>query len=340
MVEPDYAAAGWFQVEFQWDMLNRGEDYEGGLVVSGNHIHSYGNAASPALFFVNTGSLLPHDGFYLDVGGVAGNIYWKQWFKRDRLWMRLGQQAPIQILDFFRYADFRTSFSGSTLSFPAGSIPFGPPGFGVSAKWWPVEGSELYVVGVVNDINSQIDEVDFSPIFDTGDVFAGAEIGYNWKRMGKKGGEMDHVHLTLFHGDEATEKLFPSEAGWGAKLAGEKQWGNVVGFANYTYNNSRGGGFGFTFYEHVVNVGMAVNKPLGIRGEIAGAFTWAKALDGGGCGLLPCNGDSQTAVEVYWKILLTPDLWITPGTQIHFDPVGNPGASFVSLPTLKFRAFF
>ena len=133
--------------------------------------------------------------------------------------------------------------------------------------------------------------------------------------------------------------------GWGAKIAGEKQWGRLVGFANYAYNNSRGGGFGFTFYEHAVNVGLALNKPLGIRGEVAGALTWARALDGGGCGLLvplqiDCNGDSQAGIEVYWKILLTPDLWITPGTQLHFNPVRNPDANFVTIPTLKFRAFF
>ena len=203
--EPDYAAAGWLQLEFKWDAVNRGKDYQGGLVLAGSHIHTYGNAAQPALFLANTGSILAHDGVYLDLDWVAGNIYWEQWFKKDRLWVRLGQQQMIQILDFFRYADIRSSFSGASLGFPAPSIPFGPPGMGVSSKWWPVKDSELYVVAGINDINSVIEEVDFSPIFDTGDIFAGAEVGYNWKRLGKKGGEMDHVHLTVFYADEPSE---------------------------------------------------------------------------------------------------------------------------------------
>ena len=58
-------------------------------------------------------------------------------------------------------------------------------------------------------------------------------------------------------------------------------------------------------------MGLAYNKPLGIQGEVAAALTWVRELDGGGCGLLPCNGDSQAGTELYWKILLTPDLWIT-----------------------------
>ena len=45
----------------------------------------------------------------------------EQWFKKDRLWVRLGQQQLIQILDFFRYADVRSSFSGAALGFPVAS---------------------------------------------------------------------------------------------------------------------------------------------------------------------------------------------------------------------------
>ena len=184
------------------------------------------------------------------------------------------------------------------------------------------------------------DVIRIDPIFETGDVFAGVEVGYNWKRMGSKGGEMDHLHLMLFHADEATRKDFPTEAGWGLKVAGEKQWGKWVSFANYVYNNSRGGGFGFTFYEHAVNAGVAYNKPLGIRGEIAGAVTWAQQLDGGGCGFIPCDGSDQYATELYWKILLAPDFWISPGLQLAITPVLNPDVSVVAVPVLKFRLFF
>ena len=334
------AGAGFFLFELKWDALRKGSDYQGGIVASIFDIHPYGDLAPPGAVFVQTGSMIVNDAVYVNVDLAISNLYWEQWFKKDRLVTRFGQYQAINLLDFFRYADVRTSFSGAALSFPAASIPYGPPGFGAAFKWFPKTDSELYVGGLVNDINSEIDELDWGPIFSTGDVFAGVEIGHNWKRLGKKGGELDHVHLTLFYADEPTRKEFPAESGWGAKLAGEKQWGKFVGFGNYAYNTSKGGGFGGTFYEHAVNLGLAYNKPFGIRGEIAGAATWAKQLDGGGCGFLDCNGDDEWGTEIYWKLLVTPDLWVTPGLQFAFNPVLNPNTDFVSVPYLKFRAFF
>ena len=199
---------------------------------------------------------------------------------------------------------------------------------------------ELFRRGIANRMDQEIDELDWSPLFDTGEVVAGAEVGYNWKRMGASGGELDHLHFLVFYGDEASLKDFPTEAGWGFKVAGEKQWGKWVSFGNYAYNTSKGGGFGLTFYEHAVNAGLAYNVPFGIRGEIAGAATWAKQLDGGDCGLIPCNGEDQWGTELYWKILITPDLWVTPGFQLAIHPVFNPDADVVTVPYLKVRLFF
>ncbi len=65
------------------------------------------------------------------------------------------------MLDFFRFGDFRTSFSNSQLSSPAALIPFGPPGPGLSLKWWPSAESELYVVATFTDINAPAGEWDW-----------------------------------------------------------------------------------------------------------------------------------------------------------------------------------
>jgi hypothetical protein len=87
-------------------------------------------------------------------------------------------------------------------------------------------------------------------------------------------------------------------------------------------------------------VGVAYDKPLDIRGEVALALVWAKELDGGNCGPVNCQGRDQWASELYWKILLAPDFWITPGIQFHFEPVKNPTEDLVVVPLLKFRLFF
>lgn len=331
----DRAFGGMYLFEAKWDAFRRQQDYQGSIVFAWNHLHT--NHEQPALLFFNTGSITPHDAFYLDVGSFVSILFWEQWLNRDRLVLRVGQQSTPGVLDFFRFKDVRTSFSNPALGFAVTSIPFAPPGPGVTLKWWPVEGSELYTVLNVNDINSVINEFDWSPLFDTQDVFVGFEAGYNWLREGP---EMDHVHLNLWYADEPSEKLFPSDKGWGLKVAGEKQAGKFVGFANYAYNTARGGGFGFTFHKHAANVGLAYTRPFGIRGEMAASYTFVKSLDGGGCGAINCDGSSQSAIEMYWKILVTPDLWLTPGVQLAIDPANNPDREVVAIGVIKLRLFF
>ena len=46
---------------------------------------------------------------------------------------------------------------------------------------------------------------------------------------------------------------------------------------------------------------------------------------------------NQTGFEAYWKMLLTPNLWITPGFQFLWNPSLNPTADRVFIPHIKFR---
>jgi carbohydrate-selective porin OprB len=45
----------------------------------------------------------------------------------------------------------------------------------------------------------------------------------------------------------------------------------------------------------------------------------------------------QYAVEAYWRISLTKNIWITPGIQLVFDPSLNFEDEFVAIPHVKFR---
>jgi len=71
-----------------------------------------------------------------------------------------------------------------------------------------------------------------------------------------------------------------------------------------------------SLYHHAVNAGAAMLKPLGIRGEAGLGVSWAE----------PINDAlrDQYGGEVYWKILLTPDLWLTPGGPVHLGSVAQP----------------
>ena len=73
-------------------------------------------------------------------------------------------------------------------------------------------------------------------------------------------------------------------------------------------------------------------KPFGMRGEIGLGASWAK----------PFNDAlrDQYGLEAYWKILLLPSLWVTPGVQFIIDPSFNPQQDNITIAQIKARLFF
>ena len=173
--------------------------------------------------------------------------------------------------------------------------------------------------------------------FQKAQFFYGLEVGYFWRRSRA---DFDHVHVNLFYADEKDPQAqgLPNEAGWGLKVLGSKQWGRVVGFGSYTYNTAEGAGIGATLGRHTVTAGGAFLKPLGIRGELGLGFIWMQPVSDPL--LATANPRDQYGLEGYWKLLLTPDLWVTPGLQFLFNPSRNFTTDFVAIPQLKFRLFF
>jgi hypothetical protein len=115
-------------------------------------------------------------------------------------------------------------------------------------------------------------------------------------------------------------------------VLGEKQFGWLVGFGSYTYNTAKGGGFGTAIARHAVTTGAALLDPFGIEGELAIGGVWA--------GPIPDKLRDQYGLNAYWKILLTPGLWLTPGIQFIFDPSFNEDEDLLTIGQIKFRFFF
>jgi hypothetical protein len=189
----------------------------------------------------------------------------------------------------------------------------------------------------LNDMNGHAERMGFDTFFQKAQFFYGLEVGYFWRRSRA---DFDHVHFNLFYADEKdTQPLgLPNEAGWGLKVLGSKQWGRIVGFGSYTYNTAEGAGIGATLGRHTVTAGGAFLKPLGIRGELGLGFVWMDPVSDPLLGTP--NPRDQYGLETYWKLLVTPDLWVTPGVQFLFNPSRNFSTDFVAVPQIKFRLFF
>jgi hypothetical protein len=249
---------------------------------------------------------------------------------------RIGNQAPQAMINTFRFKDARTGFTASPLAFSE-TIPYPAFGAGVSFRWRPIEGSGLFVNGVLNDMNGNPGQggLNWSRI-SADQLFAGLEVGRQWRRAN---GEYDQLALLVFHaGTRSTfsPNTTPNEEGGGFKVSGEKQWGRVVGFAAYTYNTARGGGISTTFSGDTAVAGAALLRPFGIRGEAAVAGMWSQPFKD----IFPGSGQrDQWGVETYWNIAVTPNSTITPGVQLIFDPSFNPRTNFIAVPAIKFRLF-
>ncbi|MBT8465544.1 MAG: carbohydrate porin [Deltaproteobacteria bacterium] len=330
------AWAGNLLIEAQWVLYQREKDYPGSLVTAFDWRHTLQNAAQPAFFSLDTGSLWPHDFYYLSWRPWFPVLFYEQGFKKDVFVLRFGNFQPMQFIDFFRFKDPRTSFSGTPFTAPTFINPFGPPGFGIQFDLRPIKDNELYFTGVIHDQNARIEEYSWGEFFTKGDLYYGLEIGYFWKRAP---GDFDHLHVDVIY---AAGPAQPSpvaallgvgnEPGWVFKAHGSKQIDRWVVYGNYTFNSSEGGAFGATLADHSVAAGVSFLRPFRINGEWSLGAAWAK----------PINRTlrDQYGIETYWKVLVAEYFWVTPGLEVIFRPTYNTAKNVLAVGGIKLRLFF
>jgi len=334
----DTALGGWLAIETIWTPLDREGPHEGSLVIRLGWRNSIGDNAVPAQFGApQLGSIWSN--YEFTTWGnklVFEDLFWEQWLGR-RFRLRLGNQIPTGIMNFSRFKDARVSFTSSPFAFHE-TIPYPTFGLGVSFRWLPIEGSELYVNGTLNDMNGDPNDLglDWST-FSLGQYFYGTEIGYFWRRPN---GEFDHLHLDLFYASTRSTRspnTTPNKAGGGFRIYGEKQIGRFVGFGGYTYNTAEGGGISATLAQQIATAGLAYLNPLKIRGEAALGLMWSQPFNN----IIPGLGQrNQSGFETYWRLQLTPIMTVTPGLQVVIDPSFNPTQNVVVIPSIKFRVVF
>lgn len=329
-----FAIAGWAAPGMTWTPLNRGTDWEGSLVLRMGWRGPLGANPWPAVFGpMNIGSAWSTYEFTSWNGNfVVEDLFWEQRLGPD-FSFRIGNQAPQATINTFRFKDARVGFTASPLAFHE-TIPY--PAFGAGLSFRARLGdSGFFVNGVLNDMNGNpgVSQLDWSHLRSS-QLFSGIEVGKIWRRSN---GEFDLLSINVFHA--GTRNTFnplttPNAPGGGFKINAERQFGRIVSFASYTYNEARGGGISTTFSGNTAYVGAALLRPFGINGEVAAAVMWTRPFND----IFPGSGQrDQYGVDAYWNIALTPNTTITPGLQLIFNPAFNPNTDFVAVPHLKFR---
>lgn len=360
----NWGAGGWLQLEAQWT-FREDRNFEGNLTVVVDWRHAYGaNTVLPGDNFQSNGSHYGTDGSFVAWDIYFQQFFWQQHFRKDKLWIRVGNIAVPGILDFNRFKDSRVAFTNTNFApIPVHVLPAPPPGLGAGFRWNLTQ--DIYIAGAVQDINIVGGDVDWGSLFEFGEVFAGLEFGKNWRRGP---GDFDHAHILLFYADKVSglgvtiQDQFipwPTTAGWGFKVLGEKQWNQLVVHGNYTYNTSEGGHVGvFTSANHALQLGLAYLRPLNTQGEL-GLKMGLSNINPNRVRMVNDPQDPSEAIysaglwngfardetttygaEAYWKILMLSDLWVTPGVQLLLVPTFNDRTDVILAPSLKARVFF
>ena len=91
-----------------------------------------------------------------------------------------------------------------------------------------------------------------------------------------------------------------------------------------------------TLSEFTATLGAAYLNPFNIQGEAAISLLYMNPIEE----IFSDPVRDQYGVELYWRIRLSNNIWVTPGVHFVFDPALNPYDDFIAIPQLKFRMAF
>ncbi len=305
----DEAAGGIFRFFGAWTLLDREGSNPGSIVYKVESRHRLGTRIAPqALGFEIGYAGLPAAQFG-DSGWGLTNLHWKQKLNDGRFAFVVGIVDPTDYLNIYGLVDPLKTFSN--LVFLTGdTIPAPSQGLGAAFGWYLSD--QLYVVGGIADTNADpTDPIDnFDSFFDDQEYFTHVEMGWvsSFERP-----FFDNVHLTAWHADERDDARVRD--GWGLALSATKFIdGRWMPFLRVGYAKDGG-----ALSERSVSIGLGYYMPdskdlLGI------GLNWGRPSD---TGVAP-GLDDQYAIEVFYRLQLTPRFALTADVQLLIDPALNP----------------
>jgi porin len=172
LTDEDDAGSGVFRLTGAWEVLDRGTEDTGSIVV--DHRHAYTDV-SPANLGGEAGYLGQSGTLLSDVNLVLVELNWKQSFNDRRAGLIVGRFDPTDYMNVLGYANPWTTFQNLALVVDA-STAFPDASFDIGGGSWIRD--RWYVLGTVNDANGTLtEEFDF---FEGGaEFFSQAEVGWS-----------------------------------------------------------------------------------------------------------------------------------------------------------------
>lgn len=327
-IGPEGDASGFeFVVDGTWDFLGRDTDSPTTLGFEFLYRDRLGTEIPPVALFGQVGSLYPTSVAFAEVGPALGQL-WIEQRLGNQFGFRFGKFFPVAAYDFFPLKNFRTDFVDGIHAANL-VMPLPDRGLGAFAMYRPQPNT--YLRFGVHDANADAERAGFDSLFNDGELFtifeAGFDPGFKSRVPGKP--PFGDVHVTAWHQDERAEAGV--DEGWGVAVSGSQRFGRLLPFLRYGYSD--GGSRGPSPMKHMINAGVAVDDIFGQSNDRIGVgLTWADPADPG--------FGNQTALDVYYRVQVTPELSVSPMLQVIFDPVRNPSEDEVFVFGIRSRLAF
>ena len=329
----DFAAGGWATGILSWKALETDSGAVGRLNVNVQSRHKFTDIAPMFLGFQTGTNSLTATG-YKEFSPRFAELNWSQSLLDNRVHLTIGK---VDMPNYFTFHGLLVPFTDFlSYGFSVNSTVNWPDqGAGLVGSVRPTE--NLYIMAGVSD--SQGDRFDRGDILCCGDnffdgrVFTAVEVGFVpsfAERLLKK------ISLTYWHNDEYAingdpASISPEGEGW----AFTAHWyfnDRIMPFIKYGKNDGEQGGQGFnTISEEAFTVGTGF-KLFG-HDVLGVGLDWSKpAFDPG----LP----TQTIAEIYYRMMLTEHLAISPDFQYVWNPALNQDLASTYYFQLRIRLTF
>jgi porin len=284
----------------------------------------------PVALFTQAGTLYPSTVAFGEVDPTVGQLWVQKKFD-NRFGFQAGKLFPLAYYDYFPLKNFRTDFMDA-IHAANFVIPLPDRGLGSYVMYRPT--SQHYLRVGVHDANADNEDFDFD-VFDDGELFSIFELGWDPGLTPRIPGRppMGDVHISLWHQDERDHDRV-AEA-WGFVVSAYQKMGRFLPFVRYGYadSDSEVGLKDATPIEHMVNAGLAIDGLFGQQDDRLGiGFTWSRPIDDA--------LDDQEAIDLYYRIQLSPRIAVTPTVEFVFDPVRNTDEDNLTIWGIRTRFAF
>lgn len=326
--DPTWAASGIIDLVGSWTPYGRGTGNTGTLLLKINQRHAFGSDRTPMFLGLDTGYYgLPGTGFRSYSVRML-EVNWTQVLAGGRGGFAVGKVDPLNYFNYHRLIVPWKHYLGIG-GLVTGTVNWPDPGWGVAGGIRLTE--SFYAGAALTDARGDVyRDGEFlyggNQFFD-GRFFSALEVGWTptqAERFDRR------FSLFLWHTpryeEDGSGTVSEEAFGWAASANWEFQdrW---IPFARVAGSNGKGIS---TFYERDAQLGLG--RRFRNYDMIGASASWARPnLE---------DAKSQYTAEVFWRIVFTQHLEVSPDLQLILNPALNPSRSWMTYFGIRTRATF